>query len=50
LQRLRAAGQDLSLQQVQGAINALVYSLRDAVTNRLEPEALVNKLKGCVVP
>ena len=50
MQRLRAAGQDLSLQQVQGAINALVYSLRDAVTNRLEPEALVNKLKGCVVP
>ena len=48
LQRLQAAGRDLSSQQVQGAINALVYSLRDAVTNKLEPEALVNKLKGCV--
>eukprot|EP00038_Savillea_parva_P009478 m.183799 g.183799 ORF g.183799 m.183799 type:complete len:204 (+) comp15942_c0_seq1:149-760(+) len=44
--RLRAAGVDVTPTQVQGATNALVYSLRDAVVNKLEPAALVSKLKG----
>jgi len=44
--RLRAAEVELSAVQVQGATNALIYSLRDAVTNKLEPADLVTKLKG----
>lgn len=46
-QRLQASGLELTAVQVQGATNALVYSLRDAVANKLEQADLVAKLKGC---
>eukprot|EP00035_Acanthoeca_spectabilis_P034171 m.27518 g.27518 ORF g.27518 m.27518 type:complete len:204 (+) comp6440_c0_seq1:55-666(+) len=44
--RLRASGIDLTAVKVQGATNALIYSLRDAVVNKLDQAGLVAKLKG----
>eukprot|EP00041_Stephanoeca_diplocostata_P030731 m.937279 g.937279 ORF g.937279 m.937279 type:complete len:202 (+) comp23814_c0_seq4:81-686(+) len=43
--RLHAANSTLTSQQVQGAINALVYTFRDAVRSGLTTEALTTQLK-----